>query len=51
MNEIEVDGTKYPVEISFDEKKTSSASMRDGKIVLRILLYLMKPQETDISNH
>ncbi len=36
MNKIEVNGTEYPVEISFEDKKTSSATMRDGTIILRI---------------
>jgi len=36
MDKIEVNGTEYPVEISFDKKKTSSATMKDGKVVLRI---------------
>lgn len=36
MEKIEVNGTEYPVEIYFEEKKTSSATMRDGKILLRV---------------
>src|SRR3989344_9558972 len=40
MVKIEVNGTQYPVDISFDDKKTSSATMRDGKIILRISSFL-----------
>lgn len=40
MDKIEVKGREYPVEISFEDKKTSSATIRDGIVILKIAGWL-----------
>ena len=40
MDKIEVNGKEYPVEISFEDKKTSSATIREGTVILKIADWL-----------
>lgn len=40
MDKIEVKGREYPVEISFEDKRTSSATIKDGTVILRIADWL-----------
>lgn len=40
MDKIEVNGKEYSVEISFENKRTSSATIKDGTVILKIADWL-----------